>query len=129
MEQIVRRDGQIYYGRIRCMDANEAYSRFRDEYHASIGRQAFLRLNRLGQRSERVHGFGFDFSRPIDGKEFERYGTIHYGLLGRVGISHLRIFGIRDYGEISEECFERWFDWAFSRGSGALKLKRRLKRK
>ena len=27
MEQIVRRDGQIYYGRIRCMDADDAYSK------------------------------------------------------------------------------------------------------
>ena len=129
MEQIVRRDGQIYYGRIRCVDADEAYCRFRDDYHASIGRQAFLRLNRLGQRMERVHGFGFDFTKRIDDSDFCGNGTVFYKLAGKVGISYLRVFGIHDYKSVSDEEFERWFDWALSRGSGVLKLKRRLKRK
>ena len=129
MEQIVRRDGRIYYGERPCRDAEEAYELFRNEYHASIGRQAFLRLNRLGQRKERIHGFGFDFAKPVgSGDEFRKYGTIHYGLLGRIGISYSRIFGIQEYGRVPEEEFDGWFDWAFSRGSGALKLRRRLKK-
>lgn len=131
MEQIVRRDGQIFYGRIRCLDADEAYCRFRSDYHASIGRQAFLRLNRLGQREERIHGFGFDFTRRIGDpeNEFRRYGTVLYRMAGRVGISYLRVFGLFDYESVPDEEFERWFDWALSRGSGALKLKRRLKKR
>lgn len=131
MEQIVRRDGQIFYGRIRCMDADEAYCRFRSDYHASIGRQAFLRLNRLGQREERVHGFGFDFTRRIGDPEdeFRRYGTVLYRMAGRVGISYLRVFGLFDYESVPDEKFERWFDWALSRGSGTMKLKRRLKKR
>lgn len=131
MEQIVRRDGQIFYGRIRCLDADEAYCRFRSDYHASIGRQAFLRLNRLGQREERIHGFGFDFTRRIGdlGDEFRRYGTVLYRMAGRIGISYLRVFGLFDYESVPDEEFERWFDWALSRGSGALKLKRRLKKR
>ena len=97
MVQIVRKDGRIYYGERPCKNAEEAYDLFRDEYHASIGRQAFLRLNRIGQRSERIHEFGFEFSRPIDGEKFRKYGTVHYGLLGRVGISYSRIFGLEEY--------------------------------
>lgn len=131
MEQIVRKDGQIYYGRIRCVDADDAYSRFRDDYHASIGREAFLRLNRLGQRSERIHGFGFDFTKQIEdpGNEFRRYGTVLYRMAGRIGISYLRVFGLHDYRSVPDEEFEQWFDWALSRGSGAMKLKRRISRK
>ena len=128
MEQIVRKEGKLYYGERFCRDAEEAYELFRKDYHASIGRQAFLRLNRLGQRSERIHGFGFDFSRPIEdsGDEFRRYGTIRYRMAGRIGISYLRIFGINDYGHVPDEEFEQWLDWALSRGSGAMKLKRRI---
>lgn len=131
MEQIVRKDGQIYYGRIRCVDADDAYSRFRDDYHASIGREAFLRLNRLGQRSERIHGFGFDFTKPLDSRrdDFRRYGTVLYRMAGRIGISYLRVFGYYDYESVPDKEFEQWFDWALSRGSGAMKLKRRISRK
>ena len=131
MEQIVRKDGRIYYGERPCRDAEEAYEWFRDDYHASIGREAFLRLNRLGQRSERIHGFGFDFARRIEdnGDEFRRYGTVLYRMAGRIGISYLRVFGLFDYASVPDEEFERWFDWALSRGSGAMKLKRRISRK
>ncbi len=129
MEQIVRRDGRIYYGERPCRDAEEAYDFFRNDYHASIGRQAFLRLNRLGQRKERVHGFGFDFAKRIGYNDSKRYGTVLYYLAGKMGISYLRVFGINDYAAVPDEEFEQWFDWALSRGSGALKLKRRLKRR
>lgn len=131
MEQIVRRDGRIYYGKRPCRDAEEAYEFYRNDYHASIGREAFLRLNRLGQRSERIHGFGFDFARPLDyrGNDFRRYGTVLYRLAGRIGISYLRAFGLYDYESVPEERFDEWFDWALSRGSGAMKLKRRLSKK
>lgn len=131
MEQIVRRDGRIYYGERPCRDAEEAYEFYRNDYHASIGREAFLRLNRLGQRSERIHGFGFDFARPLDyrGNDFRRYGTVLYRLAGRIGISYLRVFGLYDYESVPDERFDEWLDWALSRGSGAMKLKRRISRK
>lgn len=131
MVQIVRKEGRLYYGERPCRDAEEAYEFFRNEYHASIGRQAFLRLNRLGQRTERIHGFGFDFAKPLDyrGEEFRRYGTVRYRMVGKNGISYMRIFGIHDYGHIPEEIFEEWLDWALSRGSGALKLKRRISKR
>ncbi len=131
MVQIVRRDGRIYYGERPCRDAEEAYEFYRDDYHASIGREAFLRLNRLGQRSERIHGFGFDFTKQVHDRrdEFRRYGTVLYRMAGRIGISYLRVFGLYDYQSVPDEEFEQWFDWALSRGSGAMKLKRRISRK
>lgn len=131
MEQIVRKEGKLYYGERFCRDAEEAYELFRKDYHASIGRQAFLRLNRLGQREERIHGFGFDFSKRVGDPEdeFRRYGTIHYRMAGRIGISYLRVFGLHDYESVPDERFDEWFDWALSRGSGAMKLKRKLARK
>lgn len=125
MEQIVRKDEGIYYGERLCRDAEEAYELFRNEYHASIGRKAFLRLNRLGQREERIHGYGFSFSHPMS---FERDdggagGKVRVRILGLVDISYCRIVGCREWPcGLSEDEFERWFDWAFSRGSGALRL-------
>ena len=111
MEQITRRDGQIFYGEKRCMDADDAYCRFRADYHASVGREAFLRLNRLGQRAERIHGFGFDFARKpaipagISGRLVVRD-------LGLVGISYCKMLGSRDIPCRTEDEFERIFDWA-----------------
>ena len=124
MEEITRRDGIYYYGDRKCSGADEAYERYRREYHASIGRDAFRRLDRLGQRVERVHGSGFcsaiDYSDCID--EFRGYGKIRYRMVGMLGISYSRIVGLYDYGHVPDTVFERWLEWAFSRGSGALKL-------
>lgn len=120
MEQITRSDGQIFYGEKRCIDADEAYCRFRADYHASIGREAFLRLNRLGQRQERIHGYGFVFSRLLSGSE--SWGKTPVRMLGLVGTSYCREVGAWDVPCESEEDFELWFDWAFSRGSGAMRL-------
>lgn len=120
MEQIVRKDGRIYYGDWLCSDADGAYRLFRQDYNASIGRAAFLRLNRLGQREERIHGFGFDFARKpaipagISGRLVVRD-------LGLVGISYCKMLGSWDIPCETEDEFERIFDWAFSRGSGALR--------
>lgn len=123
MEQITKIDEVYYYGAEPCTDIDDAYSRFRRDYHATLGRDVYGRLDKVGQRVERVHGFGFVFSdgKP-DGREFEHHKKITCRLLGFLGIANCRIIGIWDYGDITEEQFERWFDWALSRGSGALRL-------
>lgn len=124
MEEITRKNGVYFYGDRRCSGADEAYERYRRDYHAAVGRDAFRRLDRLGQRTERVHGYGFAYAgnRSDQDDEFRRYGKIRYRMVGMLGISYCRIIGLYDYGDIPDEVFERWFDWAFSRGSGALKL-------
>ena len=124
MEQIIRKDGQIFYGEKRCIDAEDAYCRFRADYHASIGREAFLRINRIGQREERIHGYGFSFAHMVSfgGDGRGDCGKVSYRILGLVGMHYCRIVGSWDLPGFTEEEFERWFDWAFSRGSGALRL-------
>lgn len=119
MEQIVRKDGRIYYGEHLCTDADDAYCRFRDDYHRSLGRLAYYRLNRIGQRKERIHDNGFVFSRNLD---YEGNGKVDVRLLGLVETSYCRIAGGWNIPCESEDEFERWVDWAFSRGSGALRL-------
>ena len=124
MEQIVRKDGEVYYGSRRCRDVDDAYCRFRDDYHVSLGKLAYYRLNRIGRRQERIHGKGFEFSHPVS---FERHdggacGTVAVRLLGIVATSYCRVVGGWDVPCETEEEFWEWFDWAFSRGSRSLRL-------
>ena len=121
MEQITKVNGVYYYGEQACKDADDAYRRFRDEYHMGLGRQFYRRLDRIGQRVERIHGFGFIFEGgcPYAG-EFEYTGRVGYRFLGLIGICYCRIIGLWDIPESVGDRFEEWFDWAFSRGSGVL---------
>ena len=124
MEEITKRDGIFYYGERRCEGPDDAYHRFRNDYNASVGRAAFLRLDRLGQRTERIHGFGFHFAegyRP-EGGRYTGYGKVRYRMGGIVCLSYARILGLEEYGHIPDEEFDGWLEWAFTRGSGALKL-------
>ena len=122
MEQVTRRDGVLYYGERRCKGPDEVYALFRDDYNASCGRVAFRRLGRVGQRTERIHGCGFDFAegaRP-EGDGFRRYGRLRCWMGGLVGLSYSRITGLQAYGHVPDEIFDEWLDWAFTRGSGGL---------
>ena len=127
MEQITRRDGIYYYGDERCAGVEQVYERFREDYHSSVGRKAFQRLDRIGQRTERIHGFGYCFADERGGDEFRRYGKVRYRMGGLVGISYSRILGLYDYAHIPDDEFEAWLDWAFTRGRGVLRLVGRRK--
>jgi hypothetical protein len=124
MEQIVKENGQILYGKQRCTGADDAYCRFRDDYHDALGKRAYERLNRLGQREERIHGYGFVFAHPVyfGGDDGGACKPVDSRLFGLVEGSYCRGVGAWDIPDYSEDEFERWFDWAFSRGSGALRL-------
>jgi hypothetical protein len=123
MEQITKRDGIYYYGGRKCLGVCDAYTRFREDYHRGLGKRVHKRLDRLGWRTERVHGFGFVFADGRPGVPACHKGTrIPYRILGLVGLSYCRILGQSDIPCVSDEDFERWVDWAFSRGSGALRL-------
>lgn len=122
MEQITRHEEDIYYGGQKCTGAEEAYERFRNEYHKSIGREFYHRLDRNPWRGERVHGFGFDFTRR---PEFDSssIGKVDYRILGILCGAYCRMLGIWDLPEgMDDEQFWRWFDAAFSRNSGMLRL-------
>lgn len=120
MEQITRREGKIFYGKELCGTADDAYCRFRDDYHCSLGKRAYYRLNRLGQREERVHGYGFSFATAVP--PYLSRGLVQTRLLGIVGVAYCRIVGGWEIPCRTDEEFERWFDWAFSKGSRALRL-------
>ena len=125
MEQITRKDGVIYYGIQPCKNAEEAYEKFREEYHQSLGKRVYQRLNRLGQRVERIHLFGV--SGPGDEKLRLYFNggegrRIDSRLLGIECGSYVRIFGIWDMPQQTEEEYEHWIDWASCAGSGAFRL-------
>lgn len=123
MEQIRKIDGEYYYGEEKCKDANSAYTRFRNDYHAGLGRCVYKRLDRIGMRVERVHGFGFCFERPVaTNPKWLKYRKVKYRLLGLLGTCYYRIFGVWDIPEVTDEEYEDWFDWAFSQHSTAITL-------
>lgn len=121
MEQIVRRDDGVYYGEIRCSSVDEAYGRYRRYYNESVGRLAFRRLNRLGSRVERVHGYGFDFgSEELDG--FACYtsgnGAVKCHMMGLVCTGYCRMTGLRYMPDVPEDKFPEYIDWLFETGKG-----------
>lgn len=115
MEQIERRNNALWYGERRCNSADEAYRMFRDDYHRKLGRSVYLRLDRLGQRRERLHSFGFVFEKEPEIPYCA--GEFRCRLLGMLDIGYVRTIGMWDYGKVDDDVFEDWLDWLFSRGN------------
>jgi len=135
MEKISKTDGVYYYGNIRCMDEHDAYRRFRDDYNRSLGAAVHLRLNRIGSRQERVHGFGFFFAdkayvRRLE-DEFASFPKVPYRIIGFLSVSPVRM--IRDIPEFDdEEKLYRWVDWICMSGNDKLYItgrKRNVRKK
>lgn len=123
MEQITKQDGRYCYGERGCADIDEAYVLFRRDYHSTLGRDASRRLDRLGQRKERIHGFGFCFDDgAVSGFDAGAVGRVRYRLLGLVGIHYCRIIGCWDYAGVGDDEFDGWFDTVFRKGSGLLRM-------
>lgn len=125
MEQITRKEDGIYYGNKLCRDADEAYELFRNDYHEWLGKRAYRRLNRVGSRKERVHGFGFCFDGGIERPAF--YHDVHRRvdtrLLGLVCGSYCRKLGGWDIPDcVGDVEYDEWIDWALSDRSGAIRL-------
>lgn len=122
MEQIVKKDGQLYYGTIQCKSVNDAYNAFRKDYHSSLGKAVYQRLDRLGQRKEYLHGYGFifDSSSVSEWKPGERHRYNCY-ILDKVDLGYVRTIGCWDYPDIKEEEFEKWLDWVYERGKGRMR--------
>ena len=125
MEQITKLGGRYYYGNVECDGIEEAYSRIREDYHRSLGRRAFLRLDRLGQRRERLHGFGFHQLAGYEIPGEYKCRRVPYYILGMLGISYVRIVGLWDLPDMPEEELEKYVEALFTRGSGMLSLRSR----
>ena len=113
-KKITRKDGKIYYGLHLCKDANDAYCRFRDDYHASLGKAVYRRLN-MPDREERLHGFKVYFTeksqKHLDEEFGEPSGKIEFRIMGLVGVSYCRGIDGNDLPDYDEERYARWFDW------------------
>lgn len=126
--QEIRKDGEVYYyGDDRCNGPDDAYSRLRADYHKSLGRNVHLRLNMLGKRKERIRGIHSfladrDYAKRLE-KEFGGSSPVPYRILGLVGVSYFRIFSGEDLQRFcDDDRFMRWVDYAFLKGSGAVRL-------
>lgn len=122
MEQIRKVDGKLYYGEIQCKDADEAYRRFREDYHKSIGRAAYKRLNRLGSRKERMHGSGFVFSTKPECPPGIKRKVVPIYIMGIIAGSYCKSLSGQYIPDGTDEEIDQWIDWAFSKGSGALRV-------
>lgn len=121
MEQITKRDGFIYYGSKKCSTPNEAYLRFRKDYHESLGKVSYKRLNRLGSRTERVHGYGFVFDGGRD-PGTSGYGKVPVRILGIISGAYCRMLDGSYIPDGTDEEIGRWIDEVFREGSGLLRL-------
>lgn len=122
MEQITRdSNGDIFYGTHKCKSVDDAYHMFRTEYHIGLGRNAHKRLDRVCQRGEHVHGYGFVFSggKQVRGGEFP-VRRVRCHLMGLIGISYVRSIGVWDYADVPDDRFDDWLDTIYERGSGLL---------
>ena len=122
MEKIDKKDGVYYYGDVQCVSSSDAYQRFRDDYHRLLGKAVHLRLNRVGSRKERYHDFGFCFSKDVVLNDFGCSGKrFPYRLLGLVCSSYCWTMNCTDMPQLSDDDLWEWLDWAFSKGSHALR--------
>ena len=129
MEQIRLIGDDIYYGEHKCLSADSAYRLFREDYYKAV-RNRYERLGRRRERTERIHGFGFEFDADergrLDGVVRNYAGKrVTYRLLGLVGTAYCRILGIHDIPAIPEEMWEDYIDWLLADGNRMLRLKGR----
>ena len=124
MEEITRKEGRIYYGAVLCGNANEAYCRFREDYHKSLGKAYYRRLNRP-PRKERIHDSGMYLTEEYHAeleRRFKDKERVPCRIMGIVDICYVRMVGIWDCSDIAEQDFDDYMEWLFSRGSNALRL-------
>ena len=130
MEQIRRINGTIYYGTEECVDIDDAYLKFREDYNRTIGTAVHFRLDRLGLRKERVHGFGIIRPHTYVLKKCGPTVKVKYRLLGLINLCY---WWFVDIQPVDENDFDDWLEYAFTKGTGALmyvgKVNRKKKKK
>lgn len=112
-------------GLYHCCDrwfasADEAYRYFRREYNKKKGKASYEMLNRIGVRTERVHGTWMHFS---DGYEFNSYPSdrIRTYMLGLFCSSYCKTVGIWDIPYDVDDPV-KWADWFFRKGCQEQKI-------
>jgi len=122
MEQIARRDGVVYYGSLACESVNDAYLRFRAEYHGELGRRIYRRLDRRA-RVERVHGYKSFYtesrSRYLADK-YSGHSRVRIWAMGLVGTSYCHAIGTWYLPDLTEEEYWEFIDWLLDVNSSAV---------
>lgn len=125
MEQIVRRDGTIYYGDTACRNAGEAYMLFRDDYHRELGKKVYRRLGSRA-RHERVHGYKSYYSESRSrylADKFDGYSRVKCWQMGIVGISYCHAIGSWYMPWFdSEDDLDDFIDWLLDVKSNAIRV-------
>ncbi len=127
MEQVIKGGGEVYYEGVRYKSYDALYRALRSVYHREIGRASYLRLDRYGQRKERLHSHGFVFDahnrERLTALFADRTNPVESYLLGIVDIGYVRSLGIWNYGDIRDDEFDDWLDWIYSRGNRLLRTR------
>ena len=120
MKEIRKDDISYIYGDERLYSAEDVYAKLQKEYNNAKGRSAYNRLNRLGQRKERVHGTWSYYSQDYDFGNFPDVKIKGY-FLGLIGTTYCKTIGAWDIPyEIDD--YEAWSDWIFRKGGKELRI-------
>ena len=105
-----------------CIDADDAYSRFKEEYHKSLGKRNFRRLD-AKPRTTRITEVGVRFPEWYAKELSEEFGNlprVPYVIEGLIGTSYCRMFGSDWFPEevagFDDEKYERFIDWLLCAG-------------
>jgi len=125
MEQISRKDGVVFYGGLACESVNEAYKRFRTDYHEELGKRVYRRLDSR-KRVERIHGYKSYYSESRSrylADKFSGFPRVKGWLMGIVGTSYCHAFGSWYMPEFKNED-DAWdfIDWMLDVNSDAVTI-------
>ena len=121
MEEIRKIGKVIFYGNEACRDADDAYRKFRDDYHESLGKVAWRRLNRIGSRTDRMRGSATVFSPDYQIMAFN-VPTVKCRLMGMMGPAYCWMMDVPD---ICDDAFWDWLDAASAKGSQLVRMTKR----
>jgi len=123
MEKITKIDGKVFYGQRECRSCDDAYRLFREDYHESLGKAYYRRLN-MPAREERIHWSGINVTQQryeqLE-RQFASDERIACRIMGFLGIGYCRMVGIWDMPDFDECDADDYLEWLFVSGSRALK--------
>ena len=123
MEQITKVGEAFYYGVRLCRTVDEAYRLFREDFHNSLGKAYYRRLN-VPARVERIHGhktWMTDCRYEEAEKLFSGTGRVKCYIMGMVDISYVYTIGLWDIPDVDEQRIADYMDWLFCR-PGTLRM-------
>jgi len=118
MAEIAKIDGQYYYRGKKFDSAESLYKQFHKDYNAEQGKSAYLFLQRLGQRKERVHGSRIIYTKGFRFRDYPG-ARIKCYMLSLLCGSYCKMIGVWD---IPYEIDDEWIRWILRDGGKELKV-------